>query len=233
MAGKKQKGAADPVEAPRDVLEPMAFFQTTVYMLKKPEYLASALSAANAGLAQAKKQIPQNETYPMTMTGSLSGLPETKDLENFIAESCWAVLDNQGYNLKNQFVYVSEFWCQEHRKFSGMEQHVHPHGVMLSGFYFLETPESGSLIELYDPRPGKVQASLPEKDNTIVSEATNQFFLKPEPGMLIITNSWLPHSFTRNSSDTPCKFIHFNASVAPQELLKTTGNNNTSGPVVV
>ena len=29
-------------------------------------------------------------------------------------------------------------------------------------------------------------------------------------GDLFITNSWLPHSFTRNQSEQPFEFIHFN-----------------------
>jgi len=109
--------------------------------------------------------------------------------------------------------YVSEIWTQEHRKYSNMEQHVHSYGIQLSGFYFLETPDNGCMAQLHDPRPGKVIASLPEKDMTQVTEASSAIFIKPQPGMFIFTNSWLPHSFTRNAADEPVKFVHFNVSV--------------------
>jgi hypothetical protein len=35
----------------------------------------------------------------------------------------------------------------------------------------------------------------------------------PKEGMLMLTNAWLPHSFTRNMSDKPMRFIHFNVNV--------------------
>jgi hypothetical protein len=35
--------------------------------------------------------------------------------------------------------------------------------------------------------------------------------------MLILTNAWLPHSFTRNNSDKPMRFVHMNLSVALNE----------------
>jgi hypothetical protein len=31
----------------------------------------------------------------------------------------------------------------------------------------------------------------------------------------MFTNSWLPHSFTKNPSKKPFKFIHFNVGVMP------------------
>jgi len=44
---------------------------------------------------------------------------------------------------------------------------------------------------------------------------------KPENGMLLFSNSWLPHSFTRNGSDKPFKFLHFNLGImAAPELPK-------------
>jgi uncharacterized protein (TIGR02466 family) len=106
-----------------------------------------------------------------------------------------------------------------------MEQHVHPYNVVISGFYFLTAPEGGSVIELHDPRAGTVQASLPIKEQTQVREANNMLHVTPEPGMVIFTNSWLPHSFTRNSSNESVKFIHFNVSVRLAE--------RPAGPIVV
>ena len=35
----------------------------------------------------------------------------------------------------------------------------------------------------------------------------------PEEGQIVFTNSWLPHSFTRNESDKSFIMIHFNLGV--------------------
>lgn len=202
-------------EVKKDVLEPFASFSSTIYTITKTEFLDAVREASNEALEESKKEHEQNEIYPSTMSTTLSGREKTKEFEQFIAQACWQVLSSQGYNMEFFNTYISELWCQEHRKFSNMEQHVHPYGVQLSGFYFLDTPEEGCMVELHDPRPGKVIASLPARDMTQVTEASNSIYIKPKPGMFVITNSWLPHSFTRNGSDTPVKFVHFNVSVAP------------------
>lgn len=198
---------------PQAILEPSALFASMVYTIKKPEFLDSALALSNEKLEQAKAARPVNDTYPMVMSDSMIGHPSVQPLEQFIAESAWAILDNQGYRMDEFEAYVSEFWVQEHMKNSGMEQHVHPYGVAISGFYFLTVPEGGCVVQLHDPRPGKVQASLPIKEETQVRDANNALIVTPAPGLVVFTNSWLPHSFTRNSSEESVKFIHFNVSV--------------------
>lgn len=204
---------------PQSVFTPSAHFVSVMYTIDKPEFLQDVKEAADNALALAEQERPINATYPMVMSGSLSGLPKTAALEQFIAQAGWTVLDNQGYDMALFNTVVSEFWAQKHLHFSGMEQHVHPYGVLLSGFYFLECPDGGSMVELHDPRPGKVQASLPIKDASIIREANNSVYVKPSPGLLLISNSWLPHSFTRNTSTEPVKFIHFNISVMPAQQV--------------
>jgi uncharacterized protein (TIGR02466 family) len=207
------------------VLEPSALFPSMVYTIKKPEFLDATMAVSDEMLAKAKAARPMNDTYPFVMSDSMIGNERTLPLEQFIAESAWAILDNQGYRMDQFGTYVSEFWVQEHFKYSGMEQHVHPYGVAISGFYFLTAPQGGSVIELHDPRPGKVQASLPIKEQTQVRDANNMLHINPEPGLMVFSNAWLPHSFTRNSSNEPVKFIHFNVSVRPAE--------QPSGPIIV
>jgi uncharacterized protein (TIGR02466 family) len=214
-------------ETKKDVLEPFASFQSTIYTIIKTEFLDAVKEASNEALEESRKFTKDNEIYPSTMSTTLIGKEKTKAFETFIAQSAWQILDNQGYDMRQFNVFVSELWMQEHRKYSNMEQHVHPYGVQLSGFYFLETPENGCLAEFHDPRAGKVIASLPAKDQTKVTEASNAIFIKPQPGMFIFTNSWLPHSFTRNASDEPVKFIHFNVSVMQAAPVAQ------EGPIVV
>lgn len=202
-------------EIKKDLLEPFVSFSTVIYTINKPEFLEDVKDASNDALEESKKHVKQNDIYPATMSTTLSGREKTKAFEHFIAQSSWTILDNQGYNMEMFNTYVSELWTQEHRKYSGMEQHVHAYGIQLSGFYFLEIPDDGCMVQLHDPRPGKVIASLPEKDMAKVTEASNSIFIKPKPGMFMFTNSWLPHSFTRNGSDETVKFVHFNVSIMP------------------
>jgi hypothetical protein len=96
-----------------------------------------------------------------------------------------------------------------------MEQHVHG-GSQLVGFYFLETPEDSSRALFHDPRPGKVQNFLPESTPSEATLASNIINFEPKPGLLIITNAWLPHSFGRHASDEPLKFVHFSLNTVYQ-----------------
>lgn len=210
---------------PQAILEPSALFSSTIYTIRKPEFLADALALSDQMLATAKAARGVNDTYPMIMSDSMTGKPRVRGLEQFIANSAWAILDSQGYRMDDHMTFVSEFWAQEHFKNSSMDQHVHPYGVVISGFYFLTAPAGGSVVELHDPRAGKVQASLPIKEQNQVRDANNILHVTPEPGLAVFTNSWLPHSFTRNSSNDSVKFIHFNVSVRPAE--------KPAGPIVV
>ena len=75
---------------------------------------------------------------------------------------------------------------------------------------------------IHDPRPAKKFANLPEKNMALATYASTMIGFKPEPGMFFFANSWLPHSFTRNSSDEPSRFIHFNLSLMPAQQIQAT-----------
>jgi hypothetical protein len=47
----------------------------------------------------------------------------------------------------------------------------------------------------------------------MATPASRLINFKPEPGMLIFTNSWLAHSFTRHAAKKPIQFVHFNLAV--------------------
>ena len=45
---------------------------------------------------------------------------------------------------------------------------------------------------------------------TVASQMIN---FEPKPGLMIFSNAWLPHSFTRHTADKPIKFVHFNLTI--------------------
>jgi hypothetical protein len=71
----------------------------------------------------------------------------------------------------------------------------------------------------------KAMIPLYEQDTTNVTVATSKINFVPSPGQLVFANSWLPHSFTRNTSTKPFKFIHMNITArvhqAPVEYPAT------------
>ena len=121
----------------------------------------------------------------------------------------------------NKEVFFTEMWTQEHYKHSLMEQHTHKFGSQIVGFYFLETPENCSRLLVHDPRPAKTIIGLDEFDVNEATEASDIVNFTPEPGLLVFTNGWLPHSFSRHMSEEPIKFVHFNLGVSIVRNLNT------------
>ena len=201
-------------ETKQDTLNANLYFPTIIYTIEKPEFLEAVGKIAEEALVEARKNA-LNEIYPVHMTGNLYDKPEIIPFQYYVGGTALNILNEQGYNTEGFDTYFSEMWCQEHFKHSAMEQHVHGAGSQIVGFYFLEAPEDGSRVLFHDPRAGKPLISWSEKDMAQATFASNIINFEPKPGLLMFTNAWLPHSFTRHSSDKPIKFIHFNLGLRP------------------
>ncbi|NDB59844.1 hypothetical protein EB001_15560 [bacterium] len=131
------------------------------------------------------------------------------EFTSYINQVAYDILSDQGYDMSNKRTYVNSMWLQDHHKHSQMEQHVHGQGAQIIGFYFLDCPENCSNVLVHDPRPGKVQINLPIKNEKNYTEANETIMFESKTGRLFFSNAWLPHSFTRNNSNKPIKFVHF------------------------
>jgi len=188
-------------------------FACPIYYAEHPEFLKSVIQVSEEELSKVHKEKKVDDIYPVMMTGNYYEDPRIKDFVQFVGQTSWEILDSQGYNMQNLDVMFNEMWTQEHYKHSLMEQHVHGYGSQIVGFYFLKVPDKSSRVVFHDPRPGKVQLDLYEKDTSMATIASQMINFEPKPGLLILTNSWLAHSFTRHASNHPIKFVHFNLTV--------------------
>jgi len=196
-------------------LNALFLFSAPVYLVEKPEYLESARNVSKKFIEKRKTEIELNPAFPVYMTESIYADPEIFDLAKFISQTAWDILKNQGYAMDYLQTYYTEMWCQEHHSGSFVERHIHNNGAIISGFYFVDCPKDSCKLQVFDPRESKVITSLPEKDPNIATHASNLISFDPKEGLLIFTNSWLPHSLTKNLSADPMRFIHFNIAVAP------------------
>jgi len=186
------------------------YFPTAIYSVMKPEYLQKAQEVCAEYVEKAKlKNTQLDELYPVYQTENFPNDPKIKELSDYILNVSWDILDSQGYDMSNMRTYFDEFWCQDHSKHSGMDQHIHGFGTQIVGFYFTDCPENSSKILFYDPKPAKIQIGLKEVNSNIATPASNIINFQPKPGLLILTNSWLAHSFTRSGAAESMRFIHF------------------------
>ena len=198
-----------------DNLEEFHYFTTAVYAIKKPEFLSPIKQITEEYLKRSKDN-KKNKNPITVMTGDFSGEPLAAEFGQYISQTAWNILDSQGYAMDNFVTFFTEMWTQEHNFHSNMEQHMHGNGAQISAFYFLDVPENGCKMIVYDPRPAKVIINLPFKEKEETTQASQNIMFSPEAGTLIFTPAWLPHSFTRNfNKNKPVRFVHMNLSVMP------------------
>ena len=188
-------------------------FPCPVYLIERPDFIESVNLVSEESLAKQHSEHQLDEIYPVMMSGNFADDPRIKAFAEFVGGTAWNILSEQGYAMQDKVITFSEMWTQEHHKHSAMEQHVHGFGSQVVGFYFIEVPENSSRVVFYDPRQGKVMSSLPEQDMNMATPASQMINFEPKPGLLIFSNSWLPHSFTRHANEKPIKFVHFNCNV--------------------
>lgn len=189
-------------------------FPTAFYSIAKPEFLDTAKFVSKEYLNKAKKEKPKDKLmdklFPVVMSNTFADDERVRDLVMYVAQTSWNILNEQGHDMRNQEVYIMDFWAQEHHMRSANEEHVHGFGAQITGFYVLEAPENCSRISLFDPRPAKRQINLPEANMEQVTYASHAVNYVPQPGTLYFMNTWVPHGFTRHGNEKPLKFIHFN-----------------------
>jgi uncharacterized protein (TIGR02466 family) len=199
------------------------YFPSAVYSAAKPEFLEAVNEVAAEALKAINREV--HEIYPMSNTDNFASDPRIADFVQYIGQNGWSILQGQGYAMENIEILVESVWAQEHRKHSLMEQHIHGNGAQLVGFYFLDTPDDCSRAMFHDPRAGKVQINMPEHNMGNATPASDMINFAPEPGMLLISNAWLPHSFGRHGSNKPLRFVHFNLGV---RYVQSAGNINAA-----
>lgn len=203
-----------------DEINQTFYFPSAVYTKSKPEYVDIVKAVSYESFAQQPKDV--NEIYPVRMSHDLRNDPRLVDFSQYVLQTAWNILGVQGCANESLNTFFSGLWTQEHHKHSLMEQHIHGGLDQLVGFYFLDCPENCSRVLFHDPRPGKVQINLPEANPNEMSYGTTIVNYVPEPGMLLFSNAWLPHSFSRHASNKPLTFVHFNIGVQLAQVSQTT-----------
>jgi hypothetical protein len=191
-----------------DILDQWQYFSSPIYSIMKPEFLEASKTASNASLSAIRKNTKMNEVYPV-IQADVSSEDRLLPLLEYTLNTAWNLLSDQGYIMNGLSTYLTECWVQEHHKYSSMEYHNH-NDCQLVAFYFLECPKDPPKLVIHDPRPMKLMTPLNEQDPSNITLATPMINFTPAPGQLMFANSWLPHSFTRNTSTKPFKFIHMN-----------------------
>lgn len=208
MARKKK--AAEPEQAPLDQFH---YFATPIYITKQPQFLEVVRDIAAKSIKQVHGKNKPNKIHPVLMSGNMLEDERIEPFAEFIGSTAWNILASQGFAMDGFSTAFTELWCQEHYQTSSMDYHAHPGGNFIVGFYFLDVPDGAPHAIIHDPRPARVMMSLPEANPAEATLASTMINFKPEPGMMMFAPAWLAHSFGRNASKEPFRFVHFNLTV--------------------
>jgi len=199
-------------------------FNTPIYTVEITDFLDDVTTLSDKIIKDSNKKPTVDN--PLVITDSFFNNDKVKDFSNFIGQTSWNILSEQGYDMDNMSVSFSELWTQEHYKNSYMEQHTHRYGSQIVGFYFLKVPDPTPIASFYDPRIAAFQGALKEKNPSELTLASNIVNYIPKEGMFIFTNSWLAHSFSKNTSEKPFSFVHFNLFAEPDYKNNPTSVKN-------
>ena len=209
------------------------YFITPIYEQKIDKWIKPLNKACDKHIKQARKRdIPfikkRNKDFKRNLkdfglsahSGSLSGLPEFKEIEEYVIKCSDKILDQMGYNTQGYKMFMTEMWVQEFSKNGAGHHETHIHyDNHISGFYFLKGSDKTSYPIFKDPRLAKIMSSLPEKNPWDTTFASHAIKYHPEPGTLILFPSFLEHGFPIDHGIEPFRFMHFNLQAVRRTII--------------
>ena len=103
---------------------------------------------------------------------------------------------------------LDSLWVNVLKPGATHSSHIHPHSV-ISGTVYVATPPGASALKLEDPRLTMMMAAPPRLEDA--PEDTRAFvYLTPEPGTLLMWESWLRHEVPPNGAKKDRISISFN-----------------------
>ena len=142
---------------------------------------------------------PQNltNTWNYKNTYNNQNIPRTlvyKELESFIFDVSNTFSNNILHSNK-RFSDIQLFFSEMNYGDRHI-QHTHPNSI-LSGVFYLEVPESSSCLRIHDPRPYSQYISYQTNHPSM-----DPFYdIKPQKGLFLIWQSWVPHEVLKNLSE--------------------------------
>jgi uncharacterized protein (TIGR02466 family) len=103
---------------------------------------------------------------------------------------------------------LDSLWVNVLKPGAAHSGHIHPHSV-ISGTVYVATPKGASALKLEDPRLPLMMAAPPRLADA-PEDARAFVYLKPEPGTVLMWESWLRHEVPANRARSERISISFN-----------------------
>lgn len=195
-------------------------FVTKIYRAEmtggKAERLNAELEAACLSIAEddeAGQRWCAKNGYPgYTSYASLNDLPWRVpvfgELLKALNGHVTAFAKELEFDLQGRKLVLDSLWINILPPGGVHTSHIHPHSVV-SGTYYVRIPDGASALKLEDPRLGFMMAAPPRKAKA--KQENRQFaYMKPNPGTVLLWESWLRHEVPVNEADSERISVSFN-----------------------
>jgi uncharacterized protein (TIGR02466 family) len=147
-----------------------------------------------------------------TSYASLDDLPTRAsvfgELKGKLDRHAAAFAKDLDFDLGRRRLKLDSLWVNVLKPGAAHSGHIHPHSV-LSGTVYVATPKGSSALKLEDPRLPLMMAAPPRLAEA-PEEARTFVYLQPEPGTVLMWESWLRHEVPANRARTERISISFN-----------------------
>jgi uncharacterized protein (TIGR02466 family) len=148
-----------------------------------------------------------------TSYASLDDLPRRdpafEDLRKGLVRHATAFADDLSFDLGRK-PKLDSLWVNLLKPGGHHAGHIHPHSI-LSGTLYIEAPAGSGAIRFEDPRLPQMMAAPVRRDDA--PEDLRSFIaVTPEPGLLLMWESWLRHEVLPGRAKTDRLSISFNFS---------------------
>jgi uncharacterized protein (TIGR02466 family) len=155
----------------------------------------------------------EEKGYPgYTSYASLDDLPKRApafgELEARLLKLAKNAADELGWDLDGRRITLDALWINILGEGGHHSGHIHP-GSILSGTLYIAVPEGAGAIRFEDPRLANMMAAPALRDET--AEDQSRFvYVDPEPGNVLMWESWLRHEVMASRSEDARISISFN-----------------------
>ncbi|QYJ02059.1 hypothetical protein KUV46_06630 [Thalassovita mediterranea] len=155
----------------------------------------------------------EEKGYPgYTSYASLNDLPKRAPafaaLEKQLLKQAGSFAEELGWEIERRDIRLDALWINILGEGGHHSGHIHP-GSILSGTLYIAVPEGAGAIRFEDPRLANMMAAPPLRDD--VAEDQSRFvYIDPQPGTLLMWESWLRHEVMASRTEEARISISFN-----------------------
>jgi uncharacterized protein (TIGR02466 family) len=197
-----------------------SLFVTRLYRAQLSEFGApldpGELEASCYSIAQddeAGQDWSEENGYPgYTSYASLTDLPWRfpifADMVAALDQHVAAFARDLEFDLDGRDLKLEDIWINILPEGGSHSSHIHPHSV-ISGTTYVKVPDGAGALKLEDPRHAMMMAA-PARIKDARPELRPFIYVAPQPGEVLMWESWLRHEVPLNQSEDDRISVSFN-----------------------